>query len=478
MSDAFTPFLADNYKLPLWVSYLRLLPILGPLVWLLGDVFSALLPAKYVVLPGQQDERSPPEESKLFPSIDTSSLVHESFLATSSDHKPQTPQPCSTGLTTRLLPFRNAKGEIEWAFTDDLPPGTELDAFKSPEVMNMKLEKNDNILSPVTSNSSNNDSLISNKKNASISTLPQVNTPSSTSSEDDKHKDDEEGGENLTGPHHCPYCESKFKMRGYLTRHLKKHAAEKAYRCPFHKSSIYKDEHDVIHKCHPSGGFSRRDTYKTHLKSRHFRYPTGTSIKSRNLSPGNCSMCGEWFENGEIWCEIHIEGGECKYLPQGFKGKSRIKNKLKKQLNRMMKEQRLKGKCHGPASVASGDYQLPSLSTPTSVNTPLPGSASYDYNNSPTLSISSSIGNLQIPQKSFHDSGYKPSPQTMMQSPQGVKQELSHSDKEDYDDDYCLDTDQLGAFAHDLPYPVFSQVAPSLRAYNSYSRTGVPQYTN
>lgn len=467
MSDAFALLPSGHNKLPVWFSRFLQLPIVSPLVWLVGLIFAALIPAKYAQLPKSEDDHATNEEQRLFPSIEK---VHDSFATAVSDKHPQTPQPCSTGLTTRLLPFKNANGEIEWAFTDDLPAGSELDAFKAAEVMNMKFEKNSSILSPVTSNSSNDDSLLSNKKNASSLALPQVNTPSSTSSEDDKKED----GENAEGSeyHQCPHCDSTFKMRGYLTRHLKKHAAEKAYRCPFHKSSIYKDENDITHKCHPSGGFSRRDTYKTHLKSRHFRYPEGVTIKDRNLSPGHCSMCGEWFENGEIWCEIHVEGGECKYLPAGFKGKSRIKNRLKKQFNKMMKEQRQKAKGKGKGKLGAGmDYQLPILCTPSSANTPIPGSASYDYNQSPTLSVSSSIGHQQIPHQSLHDSIYKLTPQPILQTPQRIEVQ------EDYDDDFCLDTDQLGAFAQNQPYPVFEQVAPSLRALNSYN-AGVAQYSN
>ncbi|SGZ55026.1 CIC11C00000003103 [Sungouiella intermedia] len=473
MSEVTKPFRRNT---PAWVMHLALLPVVGPLFWFLGLVLSTILPTRNDNIAPQKLKKKlveQPECAGLFPSMDTASaLPHEPFTVSKSSTS-QAPQPCSTGLTTRLLPFKNSNGEIEWAFTDELPPGSELDAFKSAEVMNLKLDKSNDILSPVTSNSSNNDSLISNKKLVSVSTLPQVNTPSSTSSEDDKNKDEDAEGDDGTGVHQCPHCLSRFKMRGYLTRHLKKHAAEKAYQCPFHKSSIYKDENDITHKCHPSGGFSRRDTYKTHLKSRHFRYPKGTSIKSRNLSPGNCSMCGEWFENGEIWCEIHIEGGECKYLPLGFKGKSRIKNRLKKQMNRMIKEQRQKLKAGTSGSVVTGDYQLPSLNTPNSVNTPIHGSNSYEYNHSPTMSVGSPIGPHQIPQQSLQESVYK---QQAMLLHQVMQPEFALPADDDYDDDFCLDTDQLGAFAFQQPLPVFSEMAPSLGGFNSYPKQVVPQY--
>ena len=45
-------------------------------------------------------------------------------------------------------------------------------------------------------------------------------------------------------------------------------------------------------------------------------------------------MCGEHFNSAEIWCEIHVEGGECKFYPWDLKGKSRIKNRLKKQIQK------------------------------------------------------------------------------------------------------------------------------------------------
>lgn len=307
--------------------------------------------------------------------------------------------PCSTGLTTRLLPFKNSNGEIEWAFTDDLP-ANELDVFKlSNNNPNMNLNDNNNNinlnddssnsdnnnnnknsinnndeLSPITSNSSNNESIISTKKKdgkfINSNETPISSTSSSSPFTPDDHKlhnhnhNHNNGSNSHYHPHEsnmnttinesnygsptsneedgkihqCPHCEATFKIRGYLTRHLKKHAVKKAYSCPFHKFSIYIDENNITHKCHPNGGFSRRDTYKTHLKSRHFKYPKGTKTKERNLSSGNCSMCGEFFPNSEIWCEIHVEGGECKYLPVGFKGKSRIKNRLRKQMNKKLKE--------------------------------------------------------------------------------------------------------------------------------------------
>lgn len=419
---------------------------LAPLVWLLTLLSTFLLPAKLASeLPKATVQNKTMKTPSLFPSISNVSIEEEEQEPEESAARPV---PCSTGITTRLLPYKNAKGEIEWAFTEDLPPGSELDAFRiHGEPPTAVKKETDDILSPVTSSSSNNDSLVYDKNGS----LDQVNTPSSTSSEDDKHSgkedDDQEAGagESTDGQlHQCPHCNTSFKMRGYLTRHIKKHSSEKAYKCPFHKSSIYKDNNGVVHQCHPTGGFSRRDTYKTHLKSRHFRYPENTPIKERNKTAGNCSMCGEWFESGEVWCEIHIEGGECKHLPPGFKGKSRIKNRLRKELARMMKEQK-KSKLRKTTKPAAPKMQSPILGTPSSMATPMPPTtSSCDYNDSPT-SVSS---HMTAPQNGFLKTlSFKQDlPEVMVNNP--TLHDMPLGSLEDYGDDFCLDTEQLN-----LPFP-------------------------
>lgn len=125
----------------------------------------------------------------------------------------------------------------------------------------------------------------------------------------------------------CHYCDAEFRIRGYLTRHIKKHAVEKAYYCPFLVKDLPPES-----RCHNTGGFSRRDTYKTHLRSRHFIYPKGVKTHDRAKSSGHCAHCGEEFENTDVWIQSHIETGECKGLPEGFTGlvkNSRKSGKLK-----------------------------------------------------------------------------------------------------------------------------------------------------
>lgn len=412
-------------------SHIKLLlahfAFLAPLVWLLSLISALLAPAK-IALDQHKSQAESVHTPSLFPSISNVSIESDEEEEASRAH----PIPCSTGITTRLLPFKNSKGEIEWAFTEDLPPGLELEAFRIHHEPST-VKKEDNILSPVTSSSSsNNESVVYDKQS-----VAQVNTPLSTALDDDKTsgKEDEGAGESADDQlHQCPHCNTLFKMRGYLTRHMKKHASEKAYKCPFHKSSIYKDDNDVVHKCHPTGGFSRRDTYKTHLKSRHFKYPENTPIKARNSSAGNCSMCGEWFENGEVWCEIHIEGGECKYLPPGFKGKSRIKNRLKKELAKMMREQRRTKQRKTKLPVQN--TQSPIMGTPNSMTTPMPPTASScEYNDSP----SSTLSHLMQ-----HPGQHKHELPAVEMVPQGITLgDVPALSPDDYDDGFCLDTEQL-----------------------------------
>ncbi|EJS43501.1 stp2p [Saccharomyces arboricola H-6] len=123
----------------------------------------------------------------------------------------------------------------------------------------------------------------------------------------------------------CHYCDARFRIRGYLTRHIKKHAIRKAYHCPFFDKSLSPEL-----RCHTSGGFSRRDTYKTHLKSRHFNYPDGVKPQDRGKSSGACAQCGEYFNTSESWVENHIEAGSCKGLPEGYSERIREKKKTSK----------------------------------------------------------------------------------------------------------------------------------------------------
>lgn len=132
---------------------------------------------------------------------------------------------------------------------------------------------------------------------------------SSTDEAAGKHTHELNGETDDLLKYQCSHCGAKFKVKGYLTRHVKKHNTSKAFHCPF-----YKDYADggKRSKCHPTGGFSRRDTYKTHLKALHFIYPPGTKSNERSSVSGRCAGCFQCFENNMQWLETHIENGGCR----------------------------------------------------------------------------------------------------------------------------------------------------------------------
>ncbi|KAH3903184.1 uncharacterized protein SCODWIG_03576 [Saccharomycodes ludwigii] len=103
-------------------------------------------------------------------------------------------------------------------------------------------------------------------------------------------------------PFQCPHCVSNFKEKAYLTRHLKKHNPIKDYRCPYWTED---------HQCHPTGDFSRKDTFRAHMKSVHFIYPSWLKKTEKDSSVGRCSGCFEKFENNKNWLVNHIEPGKC-----------------------------------------------------------------------------------------------------------------------------------------------------------------------
>lgn len=192
---------------------------------------------------------------------------------------------------------------------------------------NINFIKNILPITPESNNSSPNDIQLNKNSNSTHgkSTLHQSISNSPSEGPTIRHDDE-------TGEYTCHYCDAKFKMRGYLTRHIKKHALQKAYHCPYYNPIIAKEA-----RCHTTGGFSRRDTYKTHLKARHFTYPAGVKPSERNQSDGHCSLCKEFFPNTNIWIKEHIEMGHCKALSKEFldhlnsqaASKNKITNKLK-----------------------------------------------------------------------------------------------------------------------------------------------------
>ncbi|KAH3672339.1 hypothetical protein WICMUC_004311 [Wickerhamomyces mucosus] len=124
----------------------------------------------------------------------------------------------------------------------------------------------------------------------------------------------------LNRPFLCDICNRGFARSNDLLRHAKCHWRENGleegtYKCPF--SSIlnrkYNRENSKEAPCHPTGIFSRCDTYKNHLKALHFQYPPGTKKSFRSKSNGNCKKCGKAFNSVQEWLDNHVAKGFCGY---------------------------------------------------------------------------------------------------------------------------------------------------------------------
>ncbi|ODQ65441.1 hypothetical protein NADFUDRAFT_8495, partial [Nadsonia fulvescens var. elongata DSM 6958] len=117
-------------------------------------------------------------------------------------------------------------------------------------------------------------------------------------------------------PHTCKVCGRGFARPNDLFRHQKSHRGDAPFNCPFYKPAqivTSTDNTTIMNSpsCHQTGGFSRCDTFKNHLKAMHFAYPLGVKKKDRNGAKGKCKHCGMNFESVEDWVTNHVETGEC-----------------------------------------------------------------------------------------------------------------------------------------------------------------------
>ncbi|CAG98248.1 C2H2-type zinc finger protein [Kluyveromyces lactis] len=260
--------------------------------------------------------------------------------------------PCSlniNGLQSPMSVARTPEGQMEWKMTIDTDPVTSKRAFAqntSPKVNEDRETKTTQDITPKTDatpetgeTSANDDSKTSlndhvdviKSEDSSVGSTPEVSSGivpvSSTDSESQVPTDKSDEKKETDMKFVCHYCDAEFKMRGYLTRHIKKHAIEKAYHCPFWDASLPSEK-----RCHSTGGFSRRDSYKTHLRSRHFIYPDNVKNVDRVNSHGHCGRCKKHFDSTNEWIEHHIENRECEAILPTFKGnlkKSKKCGKLK-----------------------------------------------------------------------------------------------------------------------------------------------------
>ncbi|CEP60447.1 Stp3p LALA0_S01e11100g [Lachancea lanzarotensis] len=153
-------------------------------------------------------------------------------------------------------------------------------------------------------------------------------------------------------PHKCPTCDRSFARPNDIQRHQVRHLKEeivsgydptrgpddryqssespyittddaspgnglttllgkRAFRCPYNSVANEKrmdsaETGSALTTCHPTGIFSRRDTYKNHLKALHFKYPSGTRKRDRASVPGKCRHCEQEFNNVDEWLEKHV----------------------------------------------------------------------------------------------------------------------------------------------------------------------------
>ncbi|KAK7207989.1 hypothetical protein BZA70DRAFT_31987 [Myxozyma melibiosi] len=106
-------------------------------------------------------------------------------------------------------------------------------------------------------------------------------------------------------PYSCSSCGRGFSRPNDLLRHQKAHQGDSPFACPYYH---------IDSRCHSSGGFSRCDTYKNHLRAMHFEYPAGIKKKDRNGAAGKCKGCNRDFRNADEWIATHVETGECPEL--------------------------------------------------------------------------------------------------------------------------------------------------------------------
>lgn len=127
--------------------------------------------------------------------------------------------------------------------------------------------------------------------------------------------------------HICFVCGRKFSRLTDLSRHEQLHRGA-AYKCPLYcKQPLPSDGSSVLNilpGCHQNGCFSRGDTYKNHLKSMHFEYPSGTRKSDRRASGGNCQACGQAFDSADVWMASHIETGVCSGVQTIAKSQSQM----------------------------------------------------------------------------------------------------------------------------------------------------------
>ncbi|OBA27284.1 hypothetical protein HANVADRAFT_48262 [Hanseniaspora valbyensis NRRL Y-1626] len=162
-------------------------------------------------------------------------------------------------------------------------------------------------------------------------------------------------------------CDSQFKQKAYLSRHMKKHSPIKDYLCPYWSTCSFSEsgktdlfdkrkttfekklsEKNLIHcisdkamnryvttmQCHSKGNFTRKDEFLMHLKSFH----VATDFKELP-NYACCVECGKEFDSIKEWYDSHVSSLECqKIINKEFNKGRELRRKYEKEIREKERE--------------------------------------------------------------------------------------------------------------------------------------------
>ena len=162
-------------------------------------------------------------------------------------------------------------------------------------------------------------------------------------------------------------CDSQFKQKAYLSRHMKKHSPIKDYLCPYWSTCSFSDsgktdlfdkrkttfekklsEKNLTHcvsdkamnryvttiQCHSKGNFTRKDEFLMHLKSFH----VATDFKELP-NYACCVECGKEFGSIKEWYDSHVSSLECqKIINKEFNKGRELRRKYEKEIREKERE--------------------------------------------------------------------------------------------------------------------------------------------
>lgn len=295
-------------------------------------------------------------------------LVHSNYTLPplEEDHSRVLTLPLSPPLlTSRLIFVNDANDDFDATTDNDVPPLDDELFISFFADRPTKRERRESITNLDTDDTSDNQHDISGvEDHDSFINNTDTNIP---------YKVRKTSPSPVDAPYACEFCNVRFKVKGYLTRHVKKHYTSKPFRCPYwdstktlstknenhphnnnnnnnsnNNSNSNSDDGDTdgvdidvdnvasttdddavaannsvvdepVSRCHITGGFSRRDTLNTHLKALHFIYPSGTKSVDRDRKSGRCAACFKEFTNNKEWLTRHIMTNDCSSIITKYK---------------------------------------------------------------------------------------------------------------------------------------------------------------